>query len=199
MTTRGPVSPERRAATRRTATPAPAYRRGASAGAGRRDVRGATARPNRAAAPRPAIRRPSSRSTRSTPTTDARARLTVTTRAALLALTVCLVALTMAYPLRAYVSQKAGIAELQAQQRVDQQAVLDLQRQVARYQNPTSVQDEARLRLHYQLPGEKIFLLPPTPAPVAPPSDKVHTPALPDQAAKPWYSQLWGSAVETSK
>lgn len=199
MTTRGPVTPERRAPTRRTATPAPGYRRGIPAGSGRRDVRGATARPNRGASPRPAIRRPSSRSTRSAPASDGRARLAVTTRAALLALTLCLVALTMAYPLRSYVSQKSGIAKLQAQQRADQQAVLDLQRQIARYQNPASVQDEARLRLHYQLPGEKIYLLPPGPAPAAPASDKVHTPAVPNQAAKPWYSQLWGSAVETSK
>ena len=85
------------------------------------------ARPNRAATPRPAIRR----------TGQARdgarlgdgadrlrvGRLTVTTRAALLALTVCLVALTMAYPLRAYLTQRSTIADLQAQQRQDQQAV----------------------------------------------------------------------------
>ncbi len=199
MTTRGPALPDRRTATRRTAAPASSYRRGTAGGSGRRDVRGATARPNRAAAPRPAIRRPGSRSIRSTPSGETRVRLTVTTRAALLALTVCLVALTMAYPIRAYVSQRSGIAALQAQQRADQQAVLDLQREVARYQNPTSVQDEARLRLHYQLPGEKIFLLPPPPAPVASTGDQVHTPALPNQAGEPWYSQLWGSAVETSK
>jgi cell division protein FtsB len=127
------------------------------------------------------------------------ARLTVTTRAALLALTVCLVALTMAYPLRAYLTQRSTISDLQAQQRQDQQAVTDLQRTVSRYQNPTSVQDEARGRLRYQLPGEKIYYLPPAPVPVTTSTDKVHTPAVPGKEAQPWYSQLWGSAVETSK
>jgi cell division protein FtsB len=158
-------------------------------------------RPSRAAAPRPAIRRPSSVS--SAPTVRRAAgiagRLTVTTRAALLGLTLCLVALTMAYPLRAYLSQKSQIADLREQQSTDQQAVADLQHTVDRYRNPTSVQDEARTRLHYQLPGEKVYLLPPTPAPSTSSDSKVHTPAVPGKDDQPWYAQLWGSAVETSK
>ena len=105
----------------------------------------------------------------------------------------------MAYPLRAYLTQRSTISDLRDQQRQDQQAVADLQSTVTRYQNPTSVQDEARSRLRYQLPGEKIYYLPPTPAPATTSAGKVHTPAVPGKENQPWYSQLWGSAVETSK
>jgi cell division protein FtsB len=123
----------------------------------------------------------------------------VTTRAALLGLALCLVALTMAYPLRAYLTQRATISDLRSQQRQDLQAVTDLRRTVARYQDPASVQDEARLRLHYQLPGEKVYILPPAPPPPAVEANKVHTPAVPGKQDQAWYAQLWGSAVETSK
>jgi cell division protein FtsB len=203
VTTRGPATPNRRSTTRRT--PAPSVgTRSASADTVRRDGRSSSrVRPNRAATPRPAIRRAGAR----TPTTSPAdavgmaARLTVTTRAALLALAVCLVALTMAYPLRAYLTQKAQISDLRQQQRTDQQAVADLQRTVDRYQNPISVQDEARARLHFQLPGEKVYLLPPTPAQAADDGsgEKVSTPAVPGKEDQAWYAQLWGSAVQTSK
>jgi cell division protein FtsB len=202
VTTRGPATPNRRNTTRRTPAPTPGRRAAASASV-RRDGRSSSrVRPNRAATPRPAIRRSGSGTT---PTANrvpggVAARLTVTTRAALLALTICLVALTMAYPLRAYLTQKAQISDLRAQQRTDQQAVTDLQRTVDRYRNPASVQDEARSRLHYQLPGEKVYLLPPTPAPASAGSgEKVTTPAVPGTEDQPWYAQLWGSAVQTSK
>jgi cell division protein FtsB len=205
MTTRGPATPNRRNSARRTpAPPTSSPRRGAASGAVRRDGRSSSARvrPNRAATPRPAIRRTTSGTPAGSATSRFAAgagRLNVTTRAALLALTLCLVALTMAYPLRAYLTQKAQISDLRTQQNQDQQAVTDLQRTVDRYRNPVSVQDEARVRLHYQLPGEKIYYLPPAPTHTSTSNEKVHTPAVPGKDDQPWYSQLWGSAVETSK
>lgn len=203
MTTRGPATPNRRNTTRRTPVPSVGGRTGA-ADTVRRDGRSSSrVRPSRAAAPRPAIRRPAARtpSTAAPGATGVAARLTVTTRAAILFLALCLVALTMAYPLRAYLTQRAQISDLRQQQRADQQAVADLQRTVDRYQNPASVQDEARNRLHFQLPGEKVYYLPPTAAPAADAGsgDKVTTPAVPGKQDQPWYAQLWGSAVQTSK
>jgi cell division protein FtsB len=194
MTTRGPATPARRSPARG----APIARRAAASGAGRRDGRSATARarPNRASPTRPTTRRATAPAPVSL--TKQPHRLAVTTRAALLALAVCLVALTMAYPLKAYLTQRSTISGLQAQQRADQQAVTQLRGTVAQYQNPTSVQDEARRRLHYQMPGDKVYYLPPAPAPAAN-SGKVHTPAVPGKQDRPWFGQLWGTAVETSK
>jgi cell division protein FtsB len=205
MTTRGPSSPDRRTSARRTAArPVAGTRRGASAGAVRRDGRSSTVRvrPNRGAPPRPAFRRTAGASAPVSLTKSPRAtgtRLTVTTRAALLALTICMVALTMAYPLRAYLTQRSTIGELREQQREDQLAVAELQRTIAQYQDPASVTDEARRRLHYQLPGEKIYYLPPAPPATTGSDGKVHTPALPGKQDQPWFAQLWGTAVETSK
>jgi hypothetical protein len=211
MTTRGPSSPDRRnpdsrnTARRTAGRPAAGARRGsAAAGAVRRDGRSSTVRvrPNRGAPPRPAFRRTAGASAPVSLTKSPRAagtRLTVTTRAALLALTICLVALTMAYPLRAYFTQRSTIGELREQQREDQVAVAELQRTIAQYQDPASVTDEARRRLHYQLPGEKIYYLPPAPPATTTSGGKVHTPALPGKQDQPWFEQLWGTAVETSK
>ncbi len=213
MTTRGPSSPDRRNPDRRNparrtaARPVGGTRRGAPAGSVRRDGRSSTVRvrPNRGAAPRPAFRRTAGATGAGEPvslTKSPRAvgsRLTVTTRAALLALTICMVALTMAYPLRAYLTQRSTIGDLREQQQQDRAAVADLQSTIARYQNPASVADEARSRLYYQLPGEKVFLLPPPPAPTVASDGKVHTPAVPGKHDQPWYAQLWGSAVATSK
>lgn len=198
MTTRGPASPDRRAAGRRTAPPPTGSRRVAPSGAVRRDGRAGSTRvrPNRSATPRPAIRRVTPPPG---PRTTTGPRLTVTTRAAILGLTLCLVALTMAYPLRAFLTQRATIADLRTQQTEDQQAVADLRRQIASYSDPASVADQARLRLNYQMPNERLFLLPPAPPVVATDDDKVHTPAVPGKQDQPWYSQLWGSAVETSR
>jgi cell division protein FtsB len=207
MTTRGPSSPDRRSTARRTgARPVAGTRRSTAGGAVRRDGRSSTVRvrPNRAAPPRPAFRRTAG-ATGAAPVSltksprSAGTRLTVTTRAALLALTICMVALTMAYPLRAYLTQRSTIGDLREQQREDQQAVAQLQQTIARYQDPASVTDEARRRLHYQLPGEKIYYLPPAPPAAAASDGKVHTPALPGKEDQAWYAQLWGSAVETSK
>jgi cell division protein FtsB len=157
------------------------------------------ARPNRSAVPRPATRRAEPATPPVSLQKEPPRRLAVTTRAALLALTVCLVALTMAYPLRAYFTQRASIADARNQQKQDQQAVADLRRTVAQYENRASVQDEARRRLHFQLPGETVYYLPAPPPPAKADPSRVHTPAVADKRDRAWYDQLWGSAVETSK
>src|SRR3954470_11261291 len=168
MTTRGPSSSDRRTTARRTAArPVAGARRGGSAASVRRDGRSSSmrVRPNRGASPRPAFRRTPGASGSARPvslTKSPRAtgtRLTVTTRAALLALTLCLVGLTMAYPLRAYLTQRSTIGDLREQQREDQAAVAELQKTIARYQDPASVTDEARRRLHFQMPGDKVYYL----------------------------------------
>ncbi|MCK9877208.1 MULTISPECIES: FtsB family cell division protein [Frankia] len=114
-------------------------------------------------------------------------RVALTTRATLLAVVICVLVLTLAYPLRLYLRQQSKLSQLvranaQAQTQVDQ-----LRTTVGRYGDQAWVEDEARRRLHYLKPGEQAYLMP---APATPPStDEAHGGASAGDSA--WYGRLW--------
>jgi cell division protein FtsB len=127
-----------------------------------------------------------------------RRRAAFTTRAALLALVVCALVLTFAYPLRLYFAQRARINQLEAQTQVQRERVGTLTRQVKRYDSAEYVRGEARRRLHFVLPGETDYLRAGTPAPSTAKSgvDGADT-GDPDQT--PWYGQLWRSDTSAGR
>lgn len=118
-------------------------------------------------------------------------RTTLTTRATLLAVVICVLVLTLAYPLRLYLQQQAENAALAKQNAASQARVDALKAEVAKYGDDAWVQDEARRRLHYVLPGEKTYVMP-----VAPPPTEAGSAgrgrSRPDEA---WYSQLWSQTI----
>jgi cell division protein FtsB len=127
--------------------------------------------------------------------------LTLTTRAALLGLALCAVVLTLAYPLREYLSEHRQINQLAAQVSRDK-ATVEAMRQSGRQDaDPAYIEQQARTRLHMKRPGDLVFQLQP-PLPVKLTKQKagaVHTPVLPGRATQPWYSQLYRSTVESGK
>ncbi|MBL7498575.1 septum formation initiator family protein [Frankia sp. CNm7] len=118
-------------------------------------------------------------------------RTTLTTRATLLAVVICVLVLTLAYPLRLYLRQQAEIAALRKQNAASQARVDALRAGVAKYDDDAWVEDEARRRLHYIRPGEKTYLMPVTPS-ATPPAPGGHGRSNPDDA---WYSQLWSQTA----
>jgi cell division protein FtsB len=117
-------------------------------------------------------------------------RLT-TRRAALLALVVAALALSIAVPLRTYFSQKADLHNQLAQQQSLEAQLSQLQQQQAQLSDTAEVKAQARERLHYVMPGE-------TPYVVQLPGDTGGTaPSAPSAPASTgaWYQQLWSSAV----
>jgi cell division protein FtsB len=110
--------------------------------------------------------------------------LSSTRRAAILAIVVCALALTVAVPLRNYVSQRQDLAAVTAQQQALQAEVEQLTEQKARLSNPDEVAAEARSRLGYVRPGEVPYVveLPNTPSP-----EEVEA----ARRATPWYRTLW--------
>jgi cell division protein FtsB len=88
-----------------------------------------------------------------------RPRFRYTARAAVLVLVLCALAVTLAYPMRQYVSQRAQINQLRKQNEQRQQVVDTLQQQVARWNDPDYVRIQARIRLHMVLPGETGYVL----------------------------------------
>ena len=118
-------------------------------------------------------------------------RTTLTTRATLLAAVICVLVLTLAYPLRLYLQQQAQVTALTKQNAAAQARVDALRTEVGRYGNDAWVEDEARRRLHYVMPGDQTYVQPaaPLPSPVAA-GGRAHS--SPDDA---WYSQLWSQTA----
>jgi cell division protein FtsB len=117
-----------------------------------------------------------------------RARLT--TRAALLGIVLCVLALALTVPLRQYVAQRGRVARLRAKQAEQQRRVDALEARKQQLQDPAYVEQLARERLHFVRPGEVPYiLLTPTPAPAP---VKPGTPGGTSLGGDgPWYSRLW--------
>ena len=111
-------------------------------------------------------------------------------RAALLAAVACVLALSVAVPLRNYVSQRSELAAVHEQQLIMSDKVAELERRRALLSDPRHVQAQARERLRYVRPGEAPYVvqLPPgqTAAAVAGIGDTVVPREL-------WYGRLWKS------
>lgn len=122
----------------------------------------------------------------------------LTGRAALLGLVLCVLALTLAYPLREYLSQRSLIAQQQRSVQQLQRQVDVLQGQRDQLDDPRYVEEQARGRLHFVRPGETTYLLVDPGDPQAPRSTRPSGTTPPEQTA-PWYSQLLQSAAAAGR
>ncbi|GGS14364.1 MULTISPECIES: FtsB family cell division protein [Actinokineospora] len=112
--------------------------------------------------------------------------VTTTRRAAILATVVCALALSVAVPLRTYLSQRSEV-EIQEQRQAELRAQVDqLERRRAELADPEQIKAEARARLRFVMPGETPYMVE---LPSEGQPDQERTP-LPDQA---WYQELWES------
>jgi cell division protein FtsL len=109
--------------------------------------------------------------------------LSSTKRAAILALVVCALALTVAVPLRHYVAQRQELAAVSEQQQVLAAEVERLQQERARLADPAEIEAQARSRLGYVMPGEVPYVVQLPQPPAAPAADA--------GGGAPWYSVLW--------
>jgi cell division protein FtsB len=107
-----------------------------------------------------------------------------TRRAAVLALVVCALALTIVVPLRNYVGQRQELAAVTAQQQALAADVDRLTRERARLDDPEEVAAQARSRLGYVRPGDVPYV-------VQFPSTGKDPAADPATDGMPWYRQLW--------
>jgi cell division protein FtsB len=112
------------------------------------------------AASRPGQRRPNRRpERRPTASAAARRRPLFTGRAVVLVGLVLLLALTLAGPIRQYLAGQAELARLAAEgQELDQRAA-DLAAELDRQSDPAYAQRQARERLSYVLPGDRLVIV----------------------------------------
>ncbi|MDA2811255.1 septum formation initiator family protein [Nocardiopsis sp. RSe5-2] len=113
-------------------------------------------------------------------------RPALTSRAAILALVVCAIALSLAYPLREYVAQRSEIAQLQDELAERKEGVEDLQERREQLRDPDHIEREARTRLHYQYPGEQAYV-------VVSGDDPEYGEQGGEGPEDPWFTKLWKS------
>ena len=126
-----------------------------------------------------------------------RDRPSLTGRAAVLALVVCMLAISLAYPLREYLSQRSDIGELRSEVAEQEQRVAALEQARERWKDPAYVEAQARERLHYVMPGETSYVV--LGADEAPPSAGVVRKAPAQADESPWFTDLWHSVEAAGK
>ena len=120
-------------------------------------------------------------------------RPTLTGRAAILVLVLAALVVTLAIPLRAWMSQQAEIAALEADVAQSRERVESLRAELEDWEDPAFVIAQARSRLHFVFPGEVGYVvLGEDDRPIVPDEERVA-----DQA--PWYSRLWDSTLQADR
>ncbi|HEX2320934.1 MAG TPA: septum formation initiator family protein [Streptosporangiaceae bacterium] len=115
-----------------------------------------------------------------------------TGRAAILAVVLCAIALSLAYPIREYIAQRRQIDQLQAQRRDLALHLKELRQQQRRLHDPTYIERQARDRLHMCFPNQKCYV-------IIEPEPKNTQGATGQADGTPWYARLWKSVQQANQ
>jgi cell division protein FtsB len=120
----------------------------------------------------------------------------LTARAAVLAVVVCAIAMSLAYPIREYVALRRNIAQLEQEKARELSAIKALEDRRRQLQDPGYIKRQARERLFYCEPGKKCYVVM-----ADEPADGKGTTAQKKAVVPPWYQTLWESveAADTGK
>ena len=110
----------------------------------------------------------------------------LTGRAALLAVVICAIALSLAYPVREYIAQRQQIDQLLALQQANAAQVQALQQQDGKLTQAWYIEQQAEDELHMCFPNEQCYQ-------VVSGQSKPQAASKPRVAADPWYATLWQS------
>ena len=129
--------------------------------------------------------------------TGRRARPVLTGRALLLGGVLVLLVVLLASPVHRYLGSRGEIASSSSQLHQDQQRLRQLQRQKDRWGDPGYVQQQARQRLQYAMPGDVVYVV----VDKGERSDIEKTAGKAATAArsKDWSKRLWDSVRAADK
>ena len=113
----------------------------------------------------------------------------LTGRAAVLAVVICAIALSLAYPVREYVTQRRQIDSLVAQQQTMLAQVRRLEAQQARLSSPSYIEQLARQQLDMCFPGTRCYI-------VEGGQPRAGTAQSSKPGPAPWYDKLWRSVQQ---
>lgn len=161
---------------------------GSRPGAGRGRPRPPAARPGKVGA-RPTASRTKRPSGAAAQTVREPLRASMTGRAAILALVLGMLAVSYAYPLRAWYDQHQEREALREETERLEESVEELEAEVRLWDDPAYVRAQARERLGYVMPGEIGFIVAAEPEP----EPELGPDGLPVPPDATWYDRLWTS------
>ncbi len=121
-----------------------------------------------------------------------RERPRFTSRAAVLAVVVCAIALSLAYPVREYIAQRRQIDQLEAVRHQLEMKFSSLQARQQQATSPAYIERLARDKLHMCLPTETCYV-------IISGKPSATKPAPAHAAVAPWYQRLWTSVQQAGK
>ncbi|GAA4397280.1 FtsB family cell division protein [Tsukamurella soli] len=110
-------------------------------------------------------------------------------RVVILFVVVCLLGLTLAMPVRTYLSQRSQADQLVADHSRLVGEIAKLEQQKSLQSDPDYVEEQARLRLLYVMPGETAYRVQVPGAPAPSPAEA----AAKVSRQSPWYTNVWRS------
>jgi cell division protein FtsB len=113
-----------------------------------------------------------------------------TGRAAILAIVLCAIALSLAYPVREYIAERRQLDQLHAQSQQLAARLRQLGAQQRALTSPAYIEQQARDRLHMCLPTQMCYEIIGT---------RTHGTVRVARVVMPWYSRLWSSVQDADK
>ena len=113
----------------------------------------------------------------------------LTSRAAVLAVVICAVVLSLAYPVREYLAQRQQIDQLVAQQQTMLAQVKNLQAQQAKLSEPSYIEQLARQELDMCFPATQCYV-------IEGGQPLLSGPRPQQSGPEPWYAKLWQSVEQ---
>ena len=119
-------------------------------------------------------------------------RVRLTSRAAVLAVVICAIALSLAYPVREYIAQRRQVDQLEAQHEMLISQLRQLEQEQGRLNDPAYIQQLARNKLHMCLRGDTCY--------VVIGNHPKRSGGRADAASlTPWYERVWQSVEQANR
>jgi cell division protein FtsL len=123
------------------------------------------------------------------PSRPASMRPRFTSRAAVLVIVLCAIALSLAYPVREYIAQ---LRQLQAQQAQITAQLRQLRSERQKLTSPAYIRQQARDRLHMCMPSQTCYV-------IIGDTKRSAKSSPAGVVVTPWYERLWSSVREADK
>ena len=117
------------------------------------------------------------------------ARPRLTSRAAVLAIVVCAIALSLAYPVREYLSERRQVDQLEGQRQEISVQLKHLRAQYSLLNNPAYIEQQARDKLHMCAAGQTCYV-------IIDGRPRAGVTASGAAAGSPWYQRVWASVQQ---
>jgi len=116
---------------------------------------------------------------------------------AVFVLVVAVLVVSYASSLKAYLQQRNDIDTLKSEIVQREKTIADLQDQKDRWKDPAYIEEQAREKFGYVMPGETAYVALDANGNPIKPSGKLSSPSTVGKTAKPtaWWSEVWSSDV----